>query len=95
MRPVGEISLALLGAVVELRTDVQGPTVRDLALHAQVGLDAATETMKNLKRHGHVRIVRTRRVNYVNRPVAEYDLPEPEPGAGFVDLGNVVSAWLG
>lgn len=97
MRPVGEISLALLDAVVELRTDDWAPTVRDLALHTQVGLDTATDTMKNLKRHGRVRIVRTRRVDYVNKPVAEYDLAPPEPaqGDGFVDLGSVLSVWLG
>jgi hypothetical protein len=94
VRPLGEVSLALLDAVVELRTDVRAPTLRELALHAQVGFDAAESTMKNLSRHRHVRIARRRRVDYVNKPVAEYDLPEPEVGAGFVDLGNVLSAWM-
>ena len=96
MRPVGEISLALLGAMQELRTPEQAPTVRELALHAQVGIDAATETVKNLRRHGHVRIVRRRRVDYVNKPVAEYEpASSVNEGAGLVDLGDVMSAWLG
>lgn len=97
MRPMGEISLALLGAMVELRTPERGPTVQELALHTQVGIDAATNTVKNLRRHGHVRIVRTRRVDYRNRPVAEFeptDVGQQPDGAGFVDLGSVISsAW--
>jgi DNA-binding transcriptional regulator YhcF (GntR family) len=97
MRPMGEISLALLGAMVELRTEVQAPTLRELAVHAQVGIQTAERTLDNMKRHGHVRIVRRRRVGYVNKPVAEYeptDVGEQADGAGFVDLGSVISsAW--
>lgn len=96
MRPLGDISLALLGAMSELRTPEQAPTLRELALHAQVGIDAATETVKNMRRHGHARIVRTRRVAYVNRPVAEYEPTQQaaDHAAGFVDLGAVISgAW--
>lgn len=96
MRPVGEISLALLGAMQELRTPEQAPTLRELALHAQVGIDAAERAVTNMKRHGRVRIVRTRRVEYRNRPVAEYEpAASVNEGAGFVDLGDVMSAWLG
>ena len=96
MRPAGEISLALLGAVRELSTPEVAPTLLELASHAQVGYDAAHATVKNLRRHGHVRIVRTRSVGYRNRPVAEYALPASQPadeGAGFVDLGDVLRAW--
>lgn len=96
MRPLGEVSLVLLGAMVELRTDVQAPTLRELAVHTQVGMGTAENTVKNLKRHGHVRIVRTRRVAHVNKPVAEYEPTAPidDGGAGFVDLGSVISsAW--
>lgn len=94
MRPRGDISQALLGAVVELRTEVQAPTLRELALHTQVGFKAAERTLDNMKRHGHVRIARRRRVDYVNKPVAEYDLPAAQEGAGFVDLGDAISAWM-
>lgn len=97
MRPLGEISLALLGAAQELSTPDRGPTLAELAAHAQVGYDAATATVKNLTRHSRLRIVRKRRVPYVNKPVAEY-APVPDAaadvsaGAGFVDLGQVISA---
>ena len=96
MRPLGDISLALLGAMVQLRTADQAPTLRELALHTQVGLDAAEAAVKNLSRHGHARIVRRRRVGYVNRPVAEYEPTQKaaDEAAGFVDLGAVISgAW--
>jgi hypothetical protein len=97
MRPLGEISLTLLGAMQELCTPERGPTLQELALHTQVGLGAADSTVKNLRRAGHVRIVRTRRVDYRNRPVAEYE-PVGDDGSfegdGLVDLGLVISsAW--
>jgi DNA-binding transcriptional regulator YhcF (GntR family) len=94
MSALGDLSLVLLGAVEELRTEVRAPTLRDLALHTQVGFVPAAQTMKNLTRRGHVRIVRRRSVGYVNKPVAEYDLPEPDTAGAGVDLGQVVSAWM-
>lgn len=94
MRPPGEISLALLGAARELCTPDQCPTLHELATHAQVGKDAAEATVKNMTRHGRMRIVRTRKVAYRNKPVAEYAPADdvPADGAGFVDLGQVISA---
>lgn len=94
MRPMGEISLALLGAARELCTPEQCPTLAELAAHAQVGYDAANNTVKNLRRHGALRIVRKRRVAYVNKPVAEYEPVQAaaDADAGFVDLGQVISA---
>lgn len=94
MRPLGEISRALLGAARELATPDQGPTLAELAAHAQVGKDAAEKTIKNMTRHGRIRIVRTRKVAYRNKPVAEYAPADhvPTEGAGFVDLGQVISA---
>lgn len=94
MRPPGEISLALLGAARELCTPDQCPTLPELAAHAQVGYDAAQTTLKNMTRHGRMRIVRTRKVAYRNKPVAEYAPAEEaaDQDAGFVDLGRVISA---
>lgn len=94
MRPPGEISMALLGAARELCTAEQCPTLPELAAHAQVGYEAAQSTLKNMTRHGRMRIVRTRKVAYRNKPVAEYAPPDDAPteGAGFVDLGQVMSA---
>lgn len=93
MRPAGEITLALLDAARSLRTEERAPTLAELAAHAQVGYAAANNTVKNLKRRGRLRIVRTRRVAYVNKPVHEYEPVEPgAEGAGFVDLGQIISA---
>lgn len=98
MRPLGEISLALLRAAQELATPDKGPTLAELAAHAQVGYDAARATVPKMARHGRLRIVRTRAVAYRNKPVAEYEPAqvaaddEPAAGAGFVDLGQVISA---
>lgn len=96
MRPAGEIRVALLAAARDLATPEQAPTVAELALHAQVGLRAATDTVKNMRRHGALRIVRTRRVDYRNRPVAEYaPAEEGQAGAGAgVDLGQALAAWM-
>ena len=75
MRPPGEVSKALLQAVQELATPEQAPTVRELALAAGVGLNAAKVCVDNLRRAGHVVVPRTRRVQHCKKPVAEYALP--------------------
>lgn len=97
MRPLGEISRALLGAVEQLSTPEQGPTLAELAAHAQVGLQAARATVPKLKRSGSLRIVRTRRVDYRNRPVAEYEVVPPAPQVpddADDGLARVLSAWV-
>ena len=78
MRPAGEIRQALLQACKALARPEQGPTLRELAAHARVGIDAATDTVKNMRRAGDLHVPRTRRVPYRNRPVAEY-APKPAP----------------
>jgi DNA-binding transcriptional regulator YhcF (GntR family) len=95
MRPAGEIREALLAAARELLTPDQGPTLQELAERAQVGREAARRTVDNMKRHGHLRVVRTRRVAYRNRPVAEYAPAQviSEASEGFVDLGAAVAGW--
>lgn len=97
MRPVGEIHKALLGAVEALSTPERCPTLAELAAHAQVGLQAARDTVPKMKKHGVLRIVRTRRVDYRNRRVAEYDVaPPPAHADAVVDdgLARVLSAWV-
>lgn len=99
MRPAGEIRKALLDACTDLAGDVQdpehGPSLREIAHRACVGLDAARDTMKNMARAGVVHRVNSRRVAYRNRPVAEY-----RPGAmataandAFAALSGAVRAW--
>lgn len=106
MRPAGEVRMALLGAALELvppeaRANPQAPrpTLREIAHKACVGLDVASTTIKNMTRAGQLQQVRTRQVDYCNKPVAEYepitaalDL-DCRQGAGWVDLGRIVGGW--
>lgn len=84
MRPAGEVSQRLLQAVRQLATPERAPILKELAAHTQVSETVASQTLKNLTRYGRLRIVRTRRVEWRARPVAEYALP--------VAAANVVAA---
>lgn len=92
MRPAGEINKALLSA---LSTASTGMTLRELAAAAQVGLDAATQTIKNMNRRGRVRVMDTRRVPGRNRPVAVYALPGSQGAANdaVLSLSAVMRVW--
>ena len=59
-----------------------------------MGLQAARETVKNMSRAGQLHRVRDRKVEYRNRPVAEY-VPAAMQGEddGFVDLAQVLRVW--
>ena len=72
MRPAGEVRQALFDAAVALTTPDRSPTMLELALHAQVGYVAARRTIDNMRRAGILVPVRERKVEYRNRPVAEY-----------------------
>ena len=101
-RPAGEVSLALLRAASELATAERAPTMRELAMHACVGLEAANATVKNLKRHGKLVPVRLRQVRNRTRPVAEYAPADAvaqaaEPAAvssGWAELQRAMAAVL-
>lgn len=97
MRPAGDVSLALLKACAELATADRGPTLEELAAHAQVARGAACSTLKNLVRYEHLRIPRTRKVGYRNRPVAEYELvPSPhvrDSDVGIIPLTALLATW--
>lgn len=75
-RPVGEVRMALLRAARELATAESAPTLFELACQSQVGFMAARRTVDNLRRAGRLVVVRSRKVDYRNRPVAEYARPE-------------------
>ncbi len=95
VRPPGEIHTALLEAARELTTPERAPTLMELAHHAQVGMQAARDTVPKMKRHGALRIVRTRRVDYRNRPVAEYAPADAGERLGQgVDLGQAMATWM-
>jgi hypothetical protein len=103
MRPAGEVHLAMLQAAHAIRRERaeagHGPTLAELVARSQVGYAVARTTVANLKRHGKLEIVATRKVAGRNRPVAEYAPVEPaDPdapviGLGWVDLGNCLSTW--
>ena len=66
--PIGKIRLALEAASLTL-----GPaTLRQLAQHAQVGYDAARDTVGNMARRGVLRVVGKEDVDYRNRLVHVY-----------------------
>lgn len=97
MRPAGEIRQALVSAAGLLATPDRAPTLTELAQHAGVGYKAARDTVANLKRCGALEIARLRRVDYRNRPVAEYVPAAPVDDSAndvpFVDLARVLGGW--
>lgn len=94
MRPAGEVRRALLDACSELASEAQapehGPTLREIAHRACVGLGAAQDTVKNMVRAGVMHRVNSRRVAYRNRPVAEY-----RPGAMATAANDSLAALTG
>ena len=94
MRPAGEVRQALLNACTQLATPDRGPTLREMAAVACVGMQAARRTVENMSRAGQLHRVRGRKVEYRNRPVAEY-VPAAVQGEddGFVDLAQVLRVW--
>ena len=94
MRPAGEVRQALLNACTQLATPDRGPTLREMAAVACVGLQAARRTVENMSRAGLLHRVRDRKVEYRNRPVAEYVPAAMQgDGDGFVDLAQVLRVW--
>jgi DNA-binding IclR family transcriptional regulator len=90
MRPAGEIRIALLDAV----TDAPGSTLQELALRAQVAVDAARRTLDNLRRAGVVMRGEDRAVAYRNKPVATY-MPHAKAVAAndSISLATAMRAW--
>ena len=95
MRPAGEVRQALLQACVQLATPGQGVTLREMAHQAQVGLDAAAMTIKHMRRAGQIHIAGERRVDYRNRPVAEYVPTQLAQGKGCMSPAHVLQVWAG
>lgn len=85
--------LALVDAAKALATPERGATMRELAHGACVGSAVARYMVAGMAKSGALVIVRTRRVPYRNRPVAEYALPSPnEPD--LLPTGNELSAAM-
>lgn len=93
MRPAGEVRQALLQAAADLATAERAPTQRELAEAAQVSYCTARYMVPWLHRAGALRIVRTRRVDYRNRPVAEYAPALAAAPAARCELSAVMQRW--
>jgi lauroyl/myristoyl acyltransferase len=110
MRPAGEVRLALIQAardiVAEIGQPQRGATLAEMVARArietgqgvmQVSSREARNLVPKLKQAGVLHIVAERKVDYRNRPVAEYapaDLCEPTVGEGWVDLGHCMADWV-
>lgn len=98
MRPAGEVRKALLQACEDLAHDCpqgRGPIMREIAQRACVGLSAARDAMRNMRRAGAITQVHERRVPYRNRPVAEW-VPASMLGAAndpVMGLSQALKAW--
>ncbi len=93
MRPMGEVSVALLQSVAALYTPDRGGTMEELAKHSGVAQSAARRALDNLKRAEKVRIVRERKVPARNKPVAEYG-PVTAQAVDGDALQRVCSLWV-
>lgn len=97
MRPAGDPRQALLKAAADLNTATKSATMRELITRSCVGREAAMHTVRNMKRAGLLVIVRTRRVDYRNRPVAEYAPKEGVhiPESTVAEWNAVFASWTG
>ncbi len=95
MRPPGEVRQALFDSALALSTPTSSPTLLELAQHSQVGFLAARRTVDNMRRAGILVVVRTRKVDYRNRPVAEYCTPKRLEAMGVqrCALRDVFATW--
>lgn len=76
MRPAGEVRTALLDAARAAQQNGRGFTMRELAARACVGRAAARKTIENMVRAGVLQESGELPVEYRNRPVKLYDLPQ-------------------
>lgn len=93
--------MALLGAASTMYrfedAQLRGPTLAELAEKACVGRAAASQCLKNMKRSGELAIVHERKVDYRNRPVAEYapaTAVEAQQVDVFADLNQCMADWV-
>lgn len=95
MRPTGEIRMALMEAARTLARPDHGPTLSELVQAAQVGYDAGLHTVKNMRRAGELVKIGERRVDYRNKPVAEWAPADlvPAAAAGHAELAAAMSFW--
>ncbi len=95
MRPASETRIALLRSACHFSSQGQRPTLLELSRHAQVGIAVATYTVDNMCRAGQLQRVGERRVDYRNRPVAEYaPASQPIELRAVNALQSTMSSWI-
>ena len=98
MRPMNHSALMLLQAANRLSAAGRGVTLAEMRLEAKVSPHAARMFVPSLARRGHLKIIGERKVDYRNRPVAEYaPVPDDEPasdgGQGCMALVGCMQRW--
>ena len=95
MRPKGEVSIAILRVVNELRTPDHAPTMREIAHRAQVGYKVMKSTLNHLLINGQLAVAHQVRVPHCKRPVNAYELRKPKEPAepAGLELAVAMSAW--
>lgn len=92
-RPREQKSQALLDALKVLIDQGLHPSLRELSHQSLVAVREARWIMSSLVRAGHVEITGFRRVQYRNRPIAEYGFPSSTPELGHAALESVLRCW--
>jgi hypothetical protein len=97
VRPLGEVSQALLSAAAALYTPERAGTLAEIAAKAGVAAGAARTAVANLAKSEKLRIVRERKVEHRNRPVAEYAPAAVQPKAeaeSVNELQRACALWV-
>lgn len=93
-RPAGEVRAVIVRTLREAGPMAQ----RDLALQAQIGVQAVRRTVDNMVRSGALVVAGQEKRAHSRKWVALYDLAPPQDdgtrhGHGWVDLGRIVGGW--
>jgi hypothetical protein len=94
VRPAGEIRVALKRACLDLLTPDRAGTLQEIAARACVSVSAARRTLDNMCRAGELFIVRPRKTEARNKPVAEYAPNVADADLGGSELQRVMTHWV-
>jgi hypothetical protein len=95
-RPTGEIRQALAKAATRLANEKGAGTWRDLAVVAQVGFDAARQTVENMERAGDLEVVGSEKREHSRRWMKLYAPPQSGNFATSTtgdSLAAVLKSW--
>lgn len=98
MRPMNHAALALLQAANQLSAAGRRVTLAAMRQEAKVSEHTARMFVPALRRRGHLTIIGEIKVDYRNRPVAEYapvpdDAPANDNSQGCLALAGCMQRW--